>query len=244
MFDLFEINKIIGAVLFSVLVILGVGVVSDSIFHVEAPEEPGYAVAMPEKAEPAPAAHDKKAEPEMKAAAETSEPAQAAGQAAGQAAEQGAEQAAQPEGEAKPDQMAQGEAKAEGGAAPAAAGDSAGASALGQLLAAGNADAGEKVAKKCAACHTFDEGGKNRVGPNLHGIVGRAVASGAEFSYSSALKELGGAWDYERLDAWLTNPKELVAKTSMSFAGVKKAEDRADLIAYLRSISPDAPPLP
>ena len=140
--------------------------------------------------------------------------------------------------------MAQGEAKAEGGAAPAAAGDSAGASALGQLLAAGNADAGEKVAKKCAACHTFDEGGKNRVGPNLHGIVGRAVASGAEFSYSSALKELGGAWDYERLDAWLTNPKELVAKTSMSFAGVKKAEDRADLIAYLRSISPDAPPLP
>jgi cytochrome c len=235
--DLFEINKIIGAVLFSVLVILGISIVSASIFDVPSPAQPGYVIA---------GAEEPMEEETVVVETEQAEPAEAeAAQASTEPAEEPAESAAaEPaaEGEAS-GQAPEGEQQA--AAEPAAeASSGAGDSALLQRIAGGDAEKGKKVARKCAACHTFDEGGKNRVGPNLHGVVGREVASVPDFSYSAALKELGGTWSYERLDEWVHNPKELVAKTSMAFAGVKKEDDRADLIAYMRSLSPNAPPLP
>ncbi|NJM35495.1 MAG: cytochrome c family protein, partial [Rhodomicrobium sp.] len=112
------------------------------------------------------------------------------------------------------------------------------------LLAKASAEAGAAQIKKCAACHSFEQGGPNKIGPGLYGIVGHPVASIEGFAYSEALKQYGGVWDYERLSCFLANPKGCVPGTKMAFAGVKKDAERADIIAYLRSISPDAPPLP
>ena len=100
------------------------------------------------------------------------------------------------------------------------------------LLAAANPEAGAAVFKKCAACHTDESGGANKVGPNLWGIVNRPIASHAGFAYSAPMKEFsqGGSvvWDYDHLDHFLTSPKGLVKGTAMGFAGVKKVEERAD----------------
>lgn len=138
-----------------------------------------------------------------------------------------------------------------GGHGPAASADHGAAPAsnepklsLAASLAKGDVAAGEKAAKKCAACHTFDEGGANKIGPNLHGVVGRAVASHAGFAYSEPLKAYGGNWDYTKLHCFIHDPKGCVTGTKMAFAGVKKETELADLIVYLRSISPAAPPLP
>ncbi|MBL4802432.1 MAG: cytochrome c family protein [Emcibacter sp.] len=111
---------------------------------------------------------------------------------------------------------------------------------LADMLAVASVDKGQKVFKKCKACHTSDNGGKNLVGPNLWNIVGRDKASMASFSYSSAMKGKGGEWTYEELDMFLKKPGKFVPKTKMSFAGLKKAGDRAAIIALLRSFS-DAP---
>ena len=135
------------------------------------------------------------------------------------------------------------EAPVEHAAAPAAAGAAA-SQPLPVLLASAKVDAGAVQAKKCTSCHTFEQGGANKVGPNLYGIVGRAVASHEGFAYSEQLKAYGGNWDYERLSCFLHDPKACVAGTKMAFAGMKKDTDRADVIAYLRSVTPNAPPLP
>lgn len=92
---------------------------------------------------------------------------------------------------------------------------------------------GEQIFRRCAACHTVDQGGANGIGPNLHGIVGRAVASHPGFSYSSAMKAKGGVWDDAALDAYLTAPMKVVPGTRMSFAGVADPLDRKALILYL-----------
>lgn len=131
------------------------------------------------------------------------------------------------------------EADAAGGAEAAAE-----AKPIAELLATANAEAGATAAKKCAACHTFDANGANKVGPNLYNIVNRPVAQHEGFAYSDALKGYGGEWDYDKLSAFLLNPKGEVPGTKMSFAGLSKDQERADLIAYLRTLS-DAPvPLP
>lgn len=110
-----------------------------------------------------------------------------------------------------------------------------------ELVAAADLERGKAVAKACAACHTFDAGAKNGVGPNLHNIVNRKKDVAPGFSYSGALLEQGGdTWTYGELNKFLWKPKAYAAKTKMSFVGIKKPEDRAAVLAYLRSVS-DAP---
>ncbi len=115
---------------------------------------------------------------------------------------------------------------------------------LGALLAAADVASGKKVAKLCKACHSFEKGGKNKPGPNLWNIVGRDMGQVAGFKYSDAMAGMGGVWDYAALDSFLTKPKAMVPGTRMGFAGVKKLGKRADLIAFLRSLSDSPPPLP
>ncbi|MBW7851478.1 MAG: c-type cytochrome [Rhodospirillales bacterium] len=178
-----QIQKMLGALLFALILTVGVGLLGDIVFPT----------------------HEPQPEDETAAVAGKEAPAQAP------------EQTGQP--------------------APAQA-------SLEQLLASADVSAGKAVAKKCTACHTFDEGGANRVGPNLHGVVGADIAAKAGFSYSKGLAGKEGAWTIENLDAFLTKPAQWAPGTKMTFAGVSEAKDRADLIAYLHSISPDAPPLP
>ncbi len=102
------------------------------------------------------------------------------------------------------------------------------------LLASADPAKGEKVFGKCKSCHKVD--GSDSTGPHLNGVVGRAVASVAGFGYSDALKAVGGTWDPAQLDKWLTSPKGFAPGTKMGFAGLPKAEDRANLVAYLQSL--------
>ena len=115
-------------------------------------------------------------------------------------------------------------------------------------LASADAGAGESVYKICAACHTADNGGANKVGPNLWDIVNRPIASHEGFSYSGAMQEFAQdgtvVWDYQHLDDFLASPKGLVKGTAMGFAGIKKPDERADLIAYLHTLSDNPAPLP
>lgn len=112
------------------------------------------------------------------------------------------------------------------------------------LMAAASVDAGKDVAKKCVTCHSFDKDGPNKVGPNLWNIVGAAHGKKPGYTYSSAIAELPGNWDYEALSHFLASPKTYAKGTKMSFAGLQKPEDRANVIAYLRSLSDAPKPLP
>ncbi len=180
--DSFEFNKIAMGVLGTLFVLMSASFISESLFHSETPEKPGFVIE--------------------------------AGESGGQASE----------------------AKAEGPAYEPIA----------PLLADADIEAGAKVAKKCASCHTFEKGGKKKVGPNLYNIVAKAIAATDGFGYSAALKEFGAgkSWDYASLNGFLYKPKTFVKGTSMGFAGLKKTADRANLIAYLRSFADSPAPLP
>ncbi len=104
---------------------------------------------------------------------------------------------------------------------------------IADLMAAADAGKGKRQFAKCKSCHTVDEGGRNGTGPNLYGIVNAAVGGKDGYNYSAALKGAGGTWTLEALDAWLANPKKAIPGNKMSFAGVRRPGQRADLIAYL-----------
>lgn len=179
--DSFEFNKVAGAVLGTCLFAMAVGVLSDAIFENHPPEEPGYAIAIPDEEHP----------------------------------------------------------EGSGPAAPQA-------EPLPVLLASASVSDGEGATRACQACHTFDKGGANKVGPNLWNVVGGAVLSHPNFNYSSGMKEWGAdkTWTFEHLDAFLENPRGTVKGTAMSFAGIKNDQQRADVLVYLRSLSDSPVALP
>jgi cytochrome c len=176
--DSFELNKILGAVLGTCLVLLSLNIAANAIFAPHKPAKPGFDIAVPEHA--------------------------------------GAETAAKPE-PAEP---------------------------IAVRLASSDPKRGETAAKQCASCHTFEKGGPNRVGPNLYGIVNRPRASVAGFNYSAPMKAKGGNWSYEELDQFLAAPKAYIPGTSMSYAGLSRPTQRADLINYLHTLSDNPAPLP
>jgi len=116
---------------------------------------------------------------------------------------------------------------------------------IGPKLAGANVEAGKALfQKQCFSCHTIDKGGANKVGPNLWGVINRLKASHAGYSYSSALTTKGGNWTYEDIDHMVFKPNAYVRGTKMAFAGLPKEQDRADIIAYMRTMADTPAPLP
>ena len=178
--DSFEINKIVAAVLMVALLVIGIGKLSDVIFHVEKPETPGYSV-------------------EVEATTTVSTTSSST----------------------TSDKID-----------------------ISALMAMGDIVHGEKVFKKCAACHSIVKGGKNAIGPALYNVVGRQVGAVSDYKYSKALSEYGKEWSFEELNGYLLKPAKWIKGTKMAFAGLRKEKDRASVIMYLNQNSDNPLPLP
>ncbi len=112
------------------------------------------------------------------------------------------------------------------------------------LLAGASLEQGEKIFKKCGACHNYKKDGKSKIGPNLWDLINRQKASVSGFAYSKALSDYGGKWTFEELNGFIYKPKKYIQGTKMNFAGLNNVEDRADLILWLRQYSDNPVPLP
>ena len=178
--DSFEINKIVAAVLLVALLLIGIGKLSNIIFHVEKPETPGYTV-------------------ELEQVSSSSS-----------------------------DSIKQEEEKVD----------------IAALMKMGDAASGEKIFKKCAACHSINKGGANKIGPALYNVVGRKVGGIAEYKYSKALSEYDKEWSFEELNGFLIKPAKWIKGTKMAYAGLRKEKDRASVIKYLNENSDSPLPLP
>jgi cytochrome c len=143
-----------------------------------------------------------------------------------------------------PEQLGYALPEPEGGAAGGGGAPAEAAQPIAALLASADPAKGTDISKRCVSCHSFEKGGPNKVGPNLYGVVGAKKAHLDGFGYSGAMKEAGGAWDFDSLSAFLENPKGYIKGTAMSFAGLKKPQERADMIAYLNQNSDSPLPLP
>jgi cytochrome c len=175
----FELNKVLGAVLATCLILLALSIGAGAIFAPEKPAKPGFAIAVKESGD-----GDKAA-------------------------------AKEPE---KPIEV---------------------------LLASASVEKGQATAKQCGACHTFEKGGPNRVGPNLWNVVGDERGKGRNgFNFSAAMKGKGGEWSYEELNKFLKDPRGYIPGTAMTFAGLSRDSQRADVIAYLHTLSDNPKPLP
>ena len=114
--------------------------------------------------------------------------------------------------------------------------------AIASLLPTADAAKGAEVFKKCAACHTINQGGANGIGPNLYGTMGEGIGQGkGGFAFTDALKGVGGTWDFDKMNAWLTSPRKFAAGTKMTFAGLGNAQDRANVILYLNQQGSNLP---
>jgi len=134
---------------------------------------------------------------------------------------------------------------AEAGTGDAGGGTTAPTESLGTLLAKADPAKGQAQAKACLACHVFDKGGPNKTGPDLWDVVERPIASHEGFSYSDDMKtHSGDKWTYENLNKFITNPKGFVPKTKMTFGGIKRDQARADLLAFLKTLSDSPKPFP
>ncbi|GGC09136.1 cytochrome c family protein [Novosphingobium endophyticum] len=113
---------------------------------------------------------------------------------------------------------------------------------LATLLATADVAKGEAAFAKCQSCHTINAGGANGIGPNLHGVMGEGIGTGvAGFAFSDALKSVGGTWTFEKMDEWLKSPKAFAPGTKMTFAGLSKPEDRANILAFLNAQGSNLP---
>ena len=112
------------------------------------------------------------------------------------------------------------------------------------LMSMGDLAVGEKVFKKCAACHSIVKGGKNNIGPALYNVVGRKVGAVSDYKYSKSLTEYGKEWTFEELNGYLIKPAKWIKGTKMAFAGLRKEKDRASVILYLNQNSDNPLPLP
>ena len=216
----FEINKIVGALLMAILLVLSLSLLVELVTDGEhAESKPVYVVGSVEEEDASVEVTDEEPVEEM-------------------AADEKAEAV-----EALEDVAEAVEAAVEGGGEEIVEAVSDAASSLIAAIMAADLTAGEKAFKKCKVCHSLDEGGSHKVGPNLWGVVGAPIGRHTDFKYSGALIGVGGTWDYASLDAFLTKPNDFMAGTKMVFPGVKKAENRAAVIAYLRSNAAASAPL-
>jgi len=112
------------------------------------------------------------------------------------------------------------------------------------IMALGDVTSGEKIFKKCVACHSINKGGKNKIGPALYNVVGRTVGGLNDYKYSKALASYGKEWTFEELNGFLQKPASYLKGTKMSYAGLRKEKDRASIIKYLNKNSDSPKPLP
>jgi len=115
---------------------------------------------------------------------------------------------------------------------------------IASLLALGDVTQGEKVFKKCSACHSINKGGENKIGPALYNVLGRQVGGVSDYKYSAALTEYGKSWTFGEMNGFLLKPASYIKGTKMAFAGLRKEEDRASIILYLNQNSDNPIPLP
>ena len=221
-----ERNKIIGAILFALLLATALNVGIDTIFHDKASGPNIYPAPAEEMAMEESAAQSADESASESAGADMAEGPDVAAATVDDAGDSEEATTPAPLKDAAP---AMGEAVSDAFAAD---------------LAAADLGAGTKLGRKCASCHSLKEGGKAKIGPPLWDIVGAAKGHMQGFKYSKGLSAMGGTWSYSDLDKFLTKPKKFIPGTKMLFAGIKKEKDRANLIAYLRSLSTTPQPLP